>query len=159
MGTTASGLPYPEPTDPVSQGSVAIKNLATPVDLRSRGLLARTTSSGTQDVGAAGAQVLTTAVTLPATRWVRVFVWIAAQQITAASTAINLSIYGNGVAGTRFGAGALALSESIKLGAWHEWKAAAGTFTASCYVVSNAGSLRLEAATCILSIEDVGVQF
>jgi hypothetical protein len=32
MGTTASGLRYPEPTDPVNQGADAIKNLATDVD-------------------------------------------------------------------------------------------------------------------------------
>jgi hypothetical protein len=28
MGTTSSGLRYPEPTDPVNQGAAAIKNLA-----------------------------------------------------------------------------------------------------------------------------------
>lgn len=28
MGTTASGLRYPEPTDPVAQGAAAMKNLA-----------------------------------------------------------------------------------------------------------------------------------
>ena len=32
MGTTASGLRYPEPTDPVNQGALNIKNLATDVD-------------------------------------------------------------------------------------------------------------------------------
>jgi hypothetical protein len=32
-GTTPSGLPYPSPTDPVSQGADAIRNLATALDI------------------------------------------------------------------------------------------------------------------------------
>ncbi len=32
MGTTPGGLPYPEPTDPIANGAVAIKNLATAID-------------------------------------------------------------------------------------------------------------------------------
>ena len=32
MGTTSNGLRYPEPTDPVAQGAVAIRNLAEDVN-------------------------------------------------------------------------------------------------------------------------------
>jgi hypothetical protein len=31
-GQTTNGLPYPDPTDPISQGATAIKNLATAMD-------------------------------------------------------------------------------------------------------------------------------
>lgn len=34
MGTTPTGLPYPEPTDPVAQGAAAIKALAEAIDPR-----------------------------------------------------------------------------------------------------------------------------
>ena len=34
MGTTATGLPYPEPTDPIAGGADAIRALAEAIDLR-----------------------------------------------------------------------------------------------------------------------------
>lgn len=33
MGTTANGLPYPEPTDPIAAGAAAIQALAVAVDI------------------------------------------------------------------------------------------------------------------------------
>jgi hypothetical protein len=48
MGTTASGLRYPEPTDPVNQGATAMKNLADDA-----------TRNGPRTLGAAAAVAVT----------------------------------------------------------------------------------------------------
>lgn len=45
MGTTASGLPYPEPTDLASGGAAAIQALAQALDVRGSGLLVQSGSS------------------------------------------------------------------------------------------------------------------
>jgi hypothetical protein len=45
MGTTPSGLPYPEPTEPVRNGAANIKALATAIDIRGGGLLVQAGSS------------------------------------------------------------------------------------------------------------------
>jgi|SRR5262245_12532347 len=45
MGTTAGGLPYPEPTDPIAQGADAIKNLATKTEARYLSGFANVTSA------------------------------------------------------------------------------------------------------------------
>jgi hypothetical protein len=57
MGTTSTGLRYPEPTDPVNQGATAIKNLATDVAGKYP-----TMQAGTQAITLAGGGVTASVV-------------------------------------------------------------------------------------------------
>lgn len=60
MGTTSSGLPYPEDTDPVAQGAQAIKGLAQ---------RQAPSAGGTVALTAANASTVTGSVTFPAGRF------------------------------------------------------------------------------------------
>jgi hypothetical protein len=158
MGTTASGLRYPEPTDPVNQGATNMKNLATDLDPRPAGMLGRSTLSGSVDA-TTGSNLLTTTITLPTQRWIRVWASITGQQITGASTNLNLTIYGNGAAGLRFGVGTVAVNDTIVRLGWHEYRPAAGSFTAYVFAsTAGGGAFRVSTAST-LTIEDLGYQF
>jgi hypothetical protein len=160
MGTTLSGLPYPEPTDPVAQGAAAIKALATFLDPYPRGQLARTVSAGQDVTGTAS--ILTTTCTVPAgaSRRLRVHVNLQGQQITTAAVTTNATIYGNGTSGTRILFGAIALNDSVIVAGWSDFLAPAGMFTAYLSVSVNAGAFRVAASPLThLTIEDLGKQY
>jgi hypothetical protein len=159
MGTTPSGLRWPEPTDPLPQGSVNIRNLAEDVDPRPRGQLALTRLAGPADAGAASVTLCTTSVTLSTARRIRVHVNLQGQQITAATPVTSATIYGAGVAGTRFLVGAVALNDTVIVNGWSDFLAAAGTFVADFRVLSSVGALRCTATQTFLTIEDLGKQF
>jgi hypothetical protein len=162
MGTTASGLRYPEPTDPVNQGATNMKNLATDVDPRAAGLLARNKPASLPDVTGSGT-LMATAVTIPGTgqRWIRVTASIMVTQITSAGTSLNISIYGNNVVGSRIAAVPLAVNaQNIYFGVG-DFLASPGTFTADLRISSAGGAQRpsTNADATFLTIQDVGKQF
>ena len=70
MGTTASGLRYPEPAEPVAQGAVNIANLA--ADVNARYVQQFTGVAQTATVPANGNVVFIPAVNVPALPWPRV---------------------------------------------------------------------------------------
>jgi hypothetical protein len=159
MGTTASGLRYPEPTDPVNQGAANIKNLATDLDVYPRGQLALTRLAGPADAGATPINLCTTSVSLPSARRIRVYVNLQAQQITAATPLTSAIIYGGGVGGTRFLVGPIAVNDTVIVNGWSDFSAPAGSFTAYFTLLSNGGALRAAATQTFLTIEDVGKQY
>jgi hypothetical protein len=156
-GVTPVGLPYPASSDPVANGAANIQALAAALDPGPRGLIGRTTMTGSLDA-TTGSNLMTTTVTLPTQRWLRVWAVIGGQQITGASTNLNLTIYGNGAAGLRFGVGTVAAGETIVRLGWHEFRPSAGNFTA--YVLASTaggGALRVSNVS-VLTIEDLGYQ-
>jgi hypothetical protein len=158
MGTTPSGLRYPEPTDPVSAGAVNIKNLATDLDPYPRGLLAHTNYPGGD---LTSGNILTTTVTVPGTgqRRLRVHVQVQGSQLTVAATG-NLTIYGGGVAGPRLYPAALVTGTAYEWQGFGDFVASPGAFTAYVGVLVSAGTLRVTAGNVsFLTIEDVGKQF
>jgi len=60
MGTTAKGLPYPEPTDPVAAGAGAIRALAEAVDVLSPRFLAAAIAGTQQGLGGLATLTATT---------------------------------------------------------------------------------------------------
>lgn len=155
--TTASGLPYPEPGDPVANGAAAIQALAVMLDRYPRGLLARTIGTNA-DAVVAGIQYMVTSVTLPSARWVRVSAHLNGSAL-AATAASNATIYGGGVVGTRFVAGALAAGETVLESSESYFNAPAGPFQAYVAISVTTSAIRLVGASCFLSISDAGKQF
>lgn len=84
MGNTPNGLPYPEPTEPVAGGAVAIKGLATKIDPR----LPRAMAAGTVPFPSTAAnQSTSVTVTLPVGAG---FTAAPSVQITPSSTAPSI---------------------------------------------------------------------
>ena len=69
MGTTVSGLRYPEPTDPVNQGATAIKNLA--LDVNGRYIQQYVGATQSISIPANGRVLFVAALTVPAVQWNR----------------------------------------------------------------------------------------
>src|SRR4029077_2711616 len=73
-GTTPTGLPYPEPTDPVAAGADNIKALAQAVDPRPRGVLVRALSTAAANGYPGGGLAVTTlSITAPVTDPTRMY--------------------------------------------------------------------------------------
>lgn len=96
MGTTSRGYPYPEPTDPVSQGAAAIQALANAVNTR-----AGSAAAGTVQITGSNSALGFATVTFPANRFNAVpFVtgsansgfWIVFRSGGASATAATIGI-------------------------------------------------------------------
>ena len=164
MGTTAGGMPYPEPTDPVAQGAAAIKALAEAVDSTPLGIVGYAQMIVNQTgitVAVELAGVAATFTTVAARRykltgytpsaWSSVSTNAVALSIRNGGTQVgsssiepaSASTLGNSITVTTIVTG-LSGSVTLKL-----WGARSGTGTVT--VAGNSGS------PCYLLVEDIGV--
>jgi hypothetical protein len=159
MGVTTSGIRWPEPVDPINQGAVAMRNIAEDVTTKyGRGILARTLQTAAVDITTAGATLMSTVLTLSASRWIRVYASLQGQQITAATATFNPTIYANNTLQARIGVGGIALSDAAIVNGDAYFLAGAGTLTVDLRVTGiTAGAFRVTTGgATFISVVDVG---
>lgn len=157
MGTTSSGIRYPEPGESVKVGAQNMQDLAEDVtDRYARGLRARTLLQTTTDFTTANSTACSTPITLASSRWIQLDMYISGTQVNAASTLL-LNALANGASIQRLSNNALANNTAFYMFASVQHLAPVGLTTYAIQVAPSAGALRSGApGGCILAVIDIG---
>lgn len=159
MGTTATGLRYPEPVDPVANGAAAMKNLADDVTAKyGRGRVALNVQGIQTDLPGGIGTILSTPFTLPAARTVLSTVFLTATQLNAAGGSVSIAIYMDGVQVLRLFGGSTVAGNAVYVPGYFPQSLAAGAHTVDLRCSqTGGGALRVAPATTFMLVEDIGV--
>lgn len=98
MGVTTSGLRWPEPTDPVAQGALAIRSLAEDVTTHAAKLLGSATMNGPTLPAGGGTLGLSGALAIAAAAYPRIIQVTLVTTLSLATTYCNVTIRSSGTA-------------------------------------------------------------